>query len=42
MPTTGLKFLLDEAQGTAVSLQFYATAEDMAAGAAALNAIDAG
>lgn len=42
MPTTGLKFLLDEAQGTAVSLQFCATAEDMAAGAAALNAIDAG
>ena len=33
VPTTGLRFLLDEAQGTAVSLQFYATAEDMAAGA---------
>jgi hypothetical protein len=42
VPTTGLKFLLDEAQGTAVSLQFYATAEDMAAGAATLNAMVAG
>lgn len=42
VPTTGLKFLLDETQGTAVSLQFYATAEDMAAGAATLNAMDAG
>ena len=42
VPTTGLKFLVDEAQGTAVSLQYFATAEDMAAGGQALSAVDAG
>ena len=41
VPATGLKFLVDEAQGTVVSLQFYATAADMAAGAATLDAMDA-
>ena len=42
VPTTGLKFLVDEAQGTAVSLQYFATAEDMAAGGQALSAVDPG
>jgi hypothetical protein len=40
VPTTGLKFLLDEAQGTAVVLQYFETAEDMAAGAEVLSAMD--
>jgi hypothetical protein len=38
---TGLKMLLDEAQGTAVVLQYFATEEDMKAGAAAFGAMDA-
>jgi hypothetical protein len=42
VPVTGLRFLVDEAQGTAVSLQYFATAEDMAAGGQALSAMDAG
>jgi hypothetical protein len=42
VPATALKFLLDEAQGTAVSLQFFATAEDMQAGAQVLSAMDPG
>jgi hypothetical protein len=42
VPVTGLRFLLDEAQGTAVSLQYFATAEDMAAGAEVLSAMDSG
>ena len=29
VPTTGLKMMFDEAQGTAVVLQYFATAEDM-------------
>ena len=33
MPTTGLKVLFDEPQGTAVVLQEFETAEDMDAGA---------
>ena len=33
VPTTGLKVLLDEPQGTAVVLQEFETAEDMDAGA---------
>ena len=41
VPTTGLKMLLDEAQGTAVVLQYFATEEDMKAGAAAFAAMDA-
>ena len=35
-------FLLDAAQGTAVSLQFYETAEDMAAAHNTMSAVDAG
>jgi hypothetical protein len=42
VPTTGLRFLVDEAQGTAVSFQYFATAEDMAAGAEVLSAMDSG
>jgi len=41
VPTTGLKLLFDEAQGTAVVMQYFATAEDMAAGAQAFSAMDA-
>jgi hypothetical protein len=41
VPTTGLKLLFDDAQGTAVVLQYFATAEDMAAGAQAFDAMDA-
>ena len=41
VPTTGLTMLLDEAQGTAVVLQHFATAEDMNAGAQAFSAMDA-
>jgi hypothetical protein len=40
VPATGLTFLIDEDQRTAVVLQYFATAEDMAAGAKALNAMD--
>jgi hypothetical protein len=40
VPATGLKILLDEAQGTAVVLQQFETAEDMAAGARAFSAMD--
>jgi hypothetical protein len=41
VPTTGLTVLFDEAQGTAVVLQQFATAEDMDAGAKVLAAMDA-
>jgi len=41
VPTTGLKMLFDGAQGTAVVLQHFATAEDMNAGAQAFSAMDA-
>ena len=41
VPTTGLKMLLDETQGTAVVLQYFATEEDMKTGAAAFGAMDA-
>lgn len=41
VPTTGLKMLYDEAQRTAVVLQYFATAEDMDAGAQAFSAMDA-
>ncbi len=41
VPATGLKMLFDEAQGTAVVLQHFASEEDMEAGAAAFSAMDA-
>jgi hypothetical protein len=41
VPITGLKLLFDKAQGTAVVLQYLATAGDMAVGAQAFNAMDA-
>ena len=41
VPATALKVLLDEAQGTAVVLQYFATQEDMEVGAAAFSAMDA-
>ena len=40
VPATGLKILLDEAQGTAVVLQFFDTAEDMDAGDKVFAAMD--
>ena len=40
VPATGLKMLFDETQGTAVVLQYFATEEDMTAGAAAFSAMD--
>ncbi len=40
VPSTQLKILFDEAQGTAVALQYFATEADMEAGAAVLNAMD--
>lgn len=40
--STGIKILVDEAQGTAVVLQHYATAEDMEAAAAVFDAMDPG
>jgi hypothetical protein len=39
--TTGLKVLYDEAQGTAIVLQYFATAQDMDAGAQSFSAMDA-
>jgi hypothetical protein len=40
VPATGLRVLFDEAQGTAVVLQHFATAEDMRAGDQAFSAMD--
>jgi hypothetical protein len=40
VPATGLKILLDEAQGTAVVLQQFESAEDMEAGGKAFSAMD--
>ena len=40
VPATGLKILLDEAQKTAVVLQFFDTAEDMEAGDKVFAAMD--
>ena len=40
VPATGLNVLFDESQGTAVVLQYFATAEDMNAGAQAFSAMD--
>lgn len=39
VPATGLTVLFDEAQGTAVVLQQFATAEDMEAGAKVMAAM---
>jgi len=39
--STGLTVLFDEAQGTAVVLQYFATAQDMEAGAKVMAAMDA-
>jgi hypothetical protein len=40
VPSTRLTMLFDEAQGTAVVLQQFATAQDMEAGAKVLGAMD--
>ena len=40
IPSTGLKVLHDESEGTAVVLQYFETAEDMSAGAQAFSAMD--
>jgi hypothetical protein len=42
VPTTGVKLLFDEAQRTAVVLQYFDTEEDMTAGAQAFGAMDPG
>jgi hypothetical protein len=39
-PITGLQLLFDDAQGTAVVLQFFETTEDMLEGAQAFSAMD--
>ncbi len=41
VPSTGLQVLFDEAKGTAVVLQHFATAQDMEAGAKVMSAMDA-
>ncbi len=41
VPSTRIQVLVDEAQGTAVVLQHYDSAEDMAEGERILNAMDA-
>lgn len=40
IPTTGLRILVDEDQGTAVVEQYFATAEDMEVGARAFSEMD--
>jgi hypothetical protein len=40
VPATGLKVLFDEAQGAAVVLQYFESAEDMEAGAKVFSAMD--
>jgi hypothetical protein len=40
VPATGVTMMFDEAQGTAVVLQHFSTAEDMNAGAQAFNAMN--
>lgn len=40
VPATGVKVLVDEAQGTAVVLQYFESAEDMEAGAKVFSAMD--
>jgi hypothetical protein len=41
IPTTGLRILVDENQGTAVVEQYFETAEDMDVGGQAFSAMDA-
>jgi hypothetical protein len=41
VPNMGMQLLFDEAQGTALSVQQYASAEDMAAAAKVFEAMDA-
>jgi hypothetical protein len=41
VPASRLQVLFDESQGTAVVLQYFATAEDLDAGAKVLGAMDA-
>ena len=41
VPTTGLRILVDEDQGTAVVEQYFETAEDMEVGAKAFSSMDA-
>jgi hypothetical protein len=41
VPSTGIQLLFDEAQGTAVVLQLFDTAEDMRKGAEVFSAMDA-
>jgi hypothetical protein len=40
VPATGLTILSDDAQGTAVVLQYFGSAEDMEAGARVFSAMD--
>ena len=40
VPSTAIKLLFDESQGTAVVLQYFETAEDMAVGDQAFSAMD--
>ncbi len=40
IPTTGIRVLLDEDQGTAVVEQYFETAQDMEAGGQAFSAMD--
>jgi len=40
IPATGITMLFDESQSTAVVLQYFATAEDMSAGARAFSSMD--
>jgi hypothetical protein len=40
VPATGIKVMVDEAQGTAVVLQYFESAEDMEAGAKVFSAMD--
>jgi hypothetical protein len=42
VPTTGLRILFDEDQGTAVVEQYFETAEDMEVGGQAFSAMDSG
>ena len=42
VPTTGLQVLYDEAQGTAIVLQMFNTADDLKVGEAAFDSMDAG
>ena len=41
VPATGLQLLFDEAQGTAIAIQLFDSAEDMKQGDEALRALDA-